>query len=62
MAKTKKAFDCVSFKRKAQASIYEEIKNMTPKEEVAYFKRKTKTGPFAEWFSKVVHSQSALQV
>lgn len=45
--KTEKSFDCIAFKRRAQEKIYEEIKEMTAEEEIAYFKRLAKTGPFA---------------
>jgi hypothetical protein len=30
-------FDCLKMKEEIQAKIYEEIKNMTPEERVAYF-------------------------
>ena len=48
MAKTKE-FDCISFKRSAQEKIYEQIKGMTPAEEIAWFRRKVAAGPFGNW-------------
>ncbi|MCH7472495.1 hypothetical protein IIA79_06035 [bacterium] len=33
-----KEFDCVEMKRKSQALIYEKTKDMTPEEELAYWK------------------------
>lgn len=48
--KTRKTFDCVEFKRAAQARIYERIKDMTPEEEIAYFRQAVESGPFAEWW------------
>lgn len=41
-------FDCLEHKWKVQAEIYEEIKNLTPDEEIEYFRRKVENGPFAE--------------
>jgi hypothetical protein len=38
--KKKKAFDCVEMKRKGAALIYERIKDMTPAEELAYWRRR----------------------
>lgn len=32
-----KAFDCVEMKRKAQRQIYQEIRHLSRKEELAYF-------------------------
>ncbi|RJO66734.1 MAG: hypothetical protein C4523_11615 [Myxococcales bacterium] len=46
--RTRKSFDCIAFKRRAQERIYEEIKNMTHEEEIAYFKRLAKSSPFAK--------------
>jgi len=36
-----KTFDCVEMKRRGAARIYERIKDMTPAEEVAYWKKRT---------------------
>lgn len=48
-----KTFDCVEMKRRAQARIYEEIKDLSPEEEVAYFRRAAETGPLADWWKKI---------
>ena len=48
--KVKKEFDCVEFKRSAQARIYEEIKNLSPEEEIAYFRKAAQTGLLGEWW------------
>jgi hypothetical protein len=43
-------FDCVAFKHAAQARIYEEIKDLSHEEEIAYFRRAAETGSLAgEW-------------
>jgi len=46
--KPQKSFDCVEFKRQAQAEIYEEIKGLPPEEEIEYFRRQVATGPFGK--------------
>lgn len=38
--KTEKTFDAVEFMRKRREQISKEIEGMTPKEEIAYFKKK----------------------
>ena len=43
-----KGFDCIAFKRHAQAEIYEDIKGLSPEEEIAYFRRRAATGPLGK--------------
>jgi len=43
-----KSSDCIEFKRQAQQEIYEEIKELSPEEEIAYFRRGAVTGPLAK--------------
>jgi len=43
-----RGFDCIAFKRQAQAQIYEEIKGLSPEEEIAYFRRSAAVGPFGK--------------
>ncbi|MCK9418020.1 MAG: hypothetical protein M0R70_01420 [Nitrospirae bacterium] len=50
MKKSDKTFDCIAFKRSAQLQIYEEIKNMSREEQIAYFHNKAETGHFKEWW------------
>ena len=47
------SFDCLAYKQRVQAEIYEEIKDLSPTEEVAYFRKSAETGPFAEWWKRV---------
>ena len=54
----KKRFDCVAFKRKAQAGIYEEIQGLSPAEQAEYYRKKAASGPLAAWW-KAVHKRSA---
>jgi hypothetical protein len=45
----KKGFDCVAFQYEAALRIYEEIKDMTVKEQVAWWKRRAaELGPAAK--------------
>jgi hypothetical protein len=51
--KTSKSFDCVEFKREAQAEIYEEIKDLTSEEQLEYFRKSGRSGRLSEWWSAV---------
>ena len=42
-------FDCLEYKRRAQAEIYEEIKDLSRAEQVEYFHRRAQSGPFGPW-------------
>ena len=42
-----KSFDCLAYKRKVQAEIYQEIKSQTPEQQIEYFRHHAETGPFA---------------
>lgn len=48
-----KSFDCVEFKRQAQQRIYEKIKDLTPAEEIEFFRREAESGPFAELIARI---------
>lgn len=52
MRKIKK-FDCVEMKNKIQEKIYEEIKGMTPQEEIEHRRKKIESGPMADLFKKL---------
>ena len=54
-----KTFDCLKMKEEIQAKIYEEIKDMSSSEIVAYFNEKTKNNPF--WQSLVNRNKEQLQ-
>jgi len=55
--KPKRGFDCVGFKRKAQAEIYQQIKGLSPEKEIEYFRQWTAKGPLAKWW-KALESRS----
>jgi hypothetical protein len=56
---TTKEFDCIGFKRAAQEKIYEQIKGMTPAEEIAWFRQKVAHGPFGSWAEHMTSRTSA---
>ena len=51
--KTEKDFDCVEFKRQAQTRIYAAIRQLSPAEEIAYFRQAAERGPLGNWWRKV---------
>lgn len=53
------SFDAVEFKRKAQAQIYEEIKDLSPQEEIAYFRRAAEAGSLGDWWKTMKRSPVA---
>jgi hypothetical protein len=57
--KSDSEFRCVEFKREAQARILERIKDLTPAQEIEYFRHATEQGPFAAWWMQVREHSSA---
>ena len=49
----KKEFDCIQVKRDAQTKIYHAIKQMTPEEEIAYFRESVDQSKFSKWWKSV---------
>ncbi|MBI4548997.1 MAG: hypothetical protein HY707_13520 [Ignavibacteriae bacterium] len=49
----KKDFDCIEIKRDAQSKIYEAIKQMTPEEEIAYFRKSVDNSKLSKWWKSV---------
>ncbi len=50
---TIKDFDCIAFKRAAQETIYKQIQDMTPAEEIAWFKQKVESGPYGKLWKRI---------
>jgi hypothetical protein len=48
----KKEFDCIEMKRDAQARIFEEIKGMSPQEQIEYFRHAIQSSRFGEWWER----------
>jgi len=51
--KANRKFDALAFKEQAQARIYEEIKDMTPAQQIAYYEEATRRGPLAKWWQGI---------
>jgi chemotaxis regulatin CheY-phosphate phosphatase CheZ len=49
-----KEFDCVAMKREAQERIYQEIKDMTPEQEIQYFRDAVEKSEFRDWWKKTI--------
>jgi len=49
----KKEFDCIQMKRDAQTKIYQNIKQMTPEEEIAYFRQSVGQSKLSKWWKSV---------
>ena len=56
--KTEKTFDCLAYKDRVQAEIYEEIRDLTPQEQIEYFNRRAETGPLALWWKRIRRAPS----
>jgi hypothetical protein len=48
-----KDFDCVEMKRRIQAEIYVEIKDLSDHERTLYFNRHAQTGPLADKWREI---------
>lgn len=48
-----KKFDCIQNKRDAQTKIYQTIKQMTPEEEIAYFRQSIDQSKFSNWWKSL---------
>ena len=57
--KRKKEFDCVEMKRRIQAKIHAETKDMSRDEFVAYMRQRVEEGPFGRLFAKATKSRTA---
>jgi len=55
----KRTFDCLAFKEKVQAAIYEEIKDLSPEKQIEYYNRSAETGPLADWWRGVREASAA---
>jgi hypothetical protein len=52
--RAEKAFDCLTYKRRVQSEIYDEIKGLSRQEERAYFQRRAEQGPLGQWWKRVM--------
>lgn len=51
--KTDKEFKSVNFKHETQMQIHREIKNLTPKKEIEYFRHRAESSVFGKWWKKL---------
>jgi lipoprotein NlpI len=51
-------FDCVEAKREAQAEIYEEIRDLSPEEEIRYFEEQARKGPFRRLWLELIAKET----
>lgn len=57
-----KAFDCVQVKDKIQEKIYEEIKDLSPEEQIAYYQKGITEEPeFRDKFARIAASRFPVQ-
>jgi hypothetical protein len=57
--KPEKDFDCIGFKRKVQAEIYEETRGLSPEEQIEYFRRRAADGPLGRWWKALERRSGA---
>ena len=57
--KVEKDFDCLKFKQQAQDKISEEIKNLTPTEQIEYFRQEAESSSLGQWW-KSIKSRSTI--
>lgn len=55
----KKEFDCIAKKRDAQAEIYEEIKDLSPEQQIEYFRKAVQSSQFHEWWERASSSHQS---
>ena len=48
-----RGFDCLAFKRVAQARIFGRTKDLSIEDEITWIHDKAASGPFGEWLSRV---------
>ena len=51
--KTIEGFDCLAFKRQAQAEIYEDIKNLDHQQEREYLRNRAGQGSLGTWWKRI---------
>lgn len=54
--KTTHGFDSVGYKHQVQKSAFKRIEGLTPREEILYFDRRAREGPFSELWQRLERS------
>ncbi len=50
---TLETFDCITYKQRVQREIHEQIKHLSPQEQVQWFRNNVQQGPFATWWQSI---------
>lgn len=50
---TSKTYDCIQEKRRAQMRIHDEVRDLTPAEQIEWFRRNAEQGPLGDWWRRV---------
>ena len=58
--KVEKDFDCLKFKQQAQERISEEIKNLTPAEQIKYFCQEAESHSLGQWWKSIKNRSNAV--
>lgn len=53
-----KAFDCMEYKRRVQAEIYDEIRDLTDEQRVEYFRRRAEESALGNWWRSVKQAKA----
>ncbi len=51
--KVEKDFDCLKFKQQAQEKIPKQIKNLTPTEQIEYFRQEAESSSLGQWWKSI---------
>ena len=57
--KVEKSFDCIEYKRRVQAEIYDEIRDLSHGQQVEYFRRRAEEGALGNWWRSVKQAHAA---
>ncbi len=57
--KFEKDFDCLKFKEQVQEKIAADIQNLTPSEEIEYYRVVADSSPLGEWWKSVKRKGSS---
>ncbi|RUT07013.1 hypothetical protein DSM106972_022740 [Dulcicalothrix desertica PCC 7102] len=59
--KIEKDFDCLEFKQKAQEEAFENINNLTPEEQIKYYRTTAESSSLGDWWKKVKNKSSNVE-
>ena len=59
--KAEKDFDCLRFKQQAQEKISEQIKNLTPAEQIEYFRQEAESSSLGQWWKSIKNRSTTVE-